>query len=535
MSPLLLFLPILFLGLGALGIIILQQSRPSIGYSWLIAAASGILVTGALLALRFFLPIEVVIEQWRPFGEISSPPVFRLSQNTWPYAFSLAVLALAAILTDSARLNVETHPLRWSIGLSLTAFGLLAVMAGNPLTLVVTWTVVDLVELLIVMSSDAGRKMGQQTVTAFSVRVSGQIIVILAILYARSLAIPFTFNPIPGPVAIFMLLAVGLRLGVLPLNIPYVREVYPSRGLGNIARMIGPASSLVVLARMPAPVASQTLQPWLFGLTALAALYGSAMWMTASSELNGRPYWSTALAALAIASVLHNNPAASIAWGVALLLSGSVIFLFSAHRRKNPTLPLIALFGLIGLPFTPVAGGWVGATDGNLNSLTLIYLSAIVFLIWGYLRFTFQQRDELHHMERWVHAVYPTGLILLILAHWTVGFFGYPGSRSPGVWWASVVVLLVAGSGAGLAFTRRGLRIVGADSFLAAFVRRVGSGLGAVLRLNWIYGTLVWTYKVVQSVIQLLTEVFEGDGGILWSLVMLTLLISLVWVGGGAP
>ncbi len=71
-------------------------------------------------------------------------------------------------------------------------------MAKNPLTLVVSWTAVDLIELVIVMSTDAGRRMGRQTVTLFSVRSGGSLLVILAILLASSRGLPFDLNPIPS-------------------------------------------------------------------------------------------------------------------------------------------------------------------------------------------------------------------------------------------------------------------------------------------------------------------------------------------------
>jgi hypothetical protein len=50
--------------------------------------------------------------------------------------------------------------------------------------------------------------------------------------------------------------------------------------------------------------------------------------------------------------------------------------------------------------------------------------------------------------------------------------------------------------------------------------------------LNWLYRFFAWVYQVLQSVIQLLTAILEGDGGILWSLVLLALLISLILTGG---
>src|SRR5512142_1164999 len=193
MSALLMLLPVLFLNLAALGIIILRQARPSIGYAWLIAAVGALVTVGVTLFLRWRLPLQLALNQWRLYG-VSSPIFFQLDLSSWPYVFSLVVVALAFIFTDSARLETEARPLNWAAGLSLIGLGLLAVMAANPITLVVAWTAVDLVESLMILSTSAGRRLGVQTITAFSVRVSGTVLVIVAMLLARSRAIPFDMN-----------------------------------------------------------------------------------------------------------------------------------------------------------------------------------------------------------------------------------------------------------------------------------------------------------------------------------------------------
>lgn len=538
MISLLLLLPVLLLLLASLGIFILRQARPGIGFAWLVAALLAITAVAATVFLRLRLPLQLTVDQWQIFAGLSSPLSFRLDYNSWPYVFALAALALAFILTDAARLETEARPNQWAAGLAFTALGLLAVMSANPITLVVTWTAVDLIESVMVLSTSAGRRMGEQTVAVFSVRVTGTLLVIVAILFARSQSLPFDLTPIPSSLAIFMLLAAGLRLGVLPLNLPYTREVYVWRGLGNVMRMVGPASSLMVLGRMPEQVVPVEWKPLLLALTALAAVYGSGMWLVAESEVNGRPFWFIALAALAVASVINGYPQSSIAWGTALIFSGSVLFFFSARRRQILFIPLLGMLGIAGLPYNPAASGWFGLAGGSFRFLTLVYLLSVLFLIWGYLRHTIRPRDELYRMERWVHTVYPAGLMLLVFGQWLIGIYGWPGSLTTGVWWTAIVLALVGAFGGILAFSLR--RFFTGDAltgrWVSIFIQRVGAVLGAVFRLNWLYRFVAWVYRVLQGVVQLITAMFEGDGGILWSLVILALLISLIRSGaGGAP
>lgn len=548
MFPFLTLLPVGLLVLAAVGILVLMQFRPSIGYAWLIGAIGGLLAVGTAIFLRWHVPLQITLQQWSPFPSLSSPPTLRLDTNSWPYVFSLAVLSLAFILTDAARLETEARPFNWAAGLALAGLGMVAVMAANPITLVFSWTAVDLVEFIMVTGSPSGRRMGVQTITAFSVRVMGTLLVILAILFARSQATAFDMTPIPPSLAIFMLLAAGLRLGVLPLNLPYTREVYVWRGLGNVMRMIGPASSLVVLGRMPAQVVPEAWKPFLLGLSALAALYGAAMWLSAQDEVNGRPYWSIALAALAVACSINGNARASMVWGTTLILTGSLLFFFSARRRQILYIPMLGMLGMVGLPYTPAAAGLPGLVGGSFNLFTLLMLSVIILLEWGFLRHILRPRDELYRLERWVHTVYPVGLMALVIAQWVIAVLGGAGALVVGVWWASVVVAVVTAAGIVVALSLRGFfeaaatvddsaspaqrSVVATWRWARVFLRRTGILLGNLLALNWLYRFLSWLYQGALNVILLLTAILEGEGGILWALVILALLISMLLTGG---
>ncbi len=570
MLNLLLFLPVLLLLLAALGIVILQQTRPGIGYAWSIAAVSTLVTAGAVLVLRWRVPMQVAIEWWRPFAEYSTPPVLRLDQYSWPYAFCLALIALGFILTDSARLETEAIPYNWAIGLALTALGIFTVMSGNLHTLIVAWTAVDMVELIMLMTNSASRRMGAQTVTLFAVRVTGTLLAIVTVLLARSQDVALDLNAIPPNLSLLLLLAAGLRLGVLPLNVAYTREVYALRGLGNVMRMIGPATSMMLLGRMPAQAVPPEWVGILIFLSALAAVYGAAMWLASRNEIHGRPFWFTALAALGIASVINGQPQSSIAWGMALLLPGSLIFYYTQQRRQILFLPVLGLIGIIGLPFTPAAAGWRGIFQASSGALAPLFWLAGLMLALGYLRHVFlRPRGELYRLERWVHTVYPAGLLFLVAGQWIVSLIGWPGSFTLGIWWVSVALALFVALSIGLflwlraSWTDRspaavdpltapvpGVTPIAEESVVSAtqnvagenpraaarrwveqFSRRVGGALAAFFRLTWLYSIFVWLYRLAQNFVDLLTQMFEGDGGILWSMVMLALLISLIWVG----
>jgi hypothetical protein len=200
-------------------------------------------------------------------------------------------------------------------------------------------------------------------------------------------------------------------------------------------------------------------------------------------------------------------------------------------------IPLLGMVGLAGLPFTPAAPGWDGVIQQPFDGFGLMFMLVVLFLLLGFIRRTFVSHAELYRMERWVHTVYPAGLVLLVLAQWLVAVFSWRQALVPVNWWAPAAVVVLTLTLGTLAyrvrrrFTFESIR----DQWLVVSARRIGAFLGAVLRLGWLYRLLAWIYTGLQAVVQLLTAIIEGDGGVLWAIVMLAMLISLLYRAGGTP
>ena len=117
--------------------------------------------------------------------------------------------------------------------------------------------------------------------------------------------------------------------------------------------MVTAASSLVLVARIAGVGAPARSVPLLLGLAGLAALYAGVYWAGARDELDGRRYWIFGMAALSLAAAARAQEEASLALGMALLLSGSMLFLFSARHRLLLPIAVLGLLGFSGLPYTP--------------------------------------------------------------------------------------------------------------------------------------------------------------------------------------
>ena len=111
------------------------------------------------------------------------------------------------------------------------------------------------------------------------------------------------------------------------------------------------------------------------------------------------------------------------------------------------------------------------------------------------------------------------------------GLIGWPGSFSLGVWWAgpaSLALAALVGTGViDLAPAHQpGKRAQPLVYQLPEQHRQLSSR--ALLSLGWLYRLLWWIYRRLAQAIQVLTDILEGDGGVLWAMVLLALIISLL-------
>ena len=535
----LILLPIGLLLIAALTITIQQQVRPKFGTSWLIAALASIVAWLAVLVMRLRLPTTFELLSWESaesnlLGQFS----FLLDYNSWPYSLALLTITLAVILTGAARTRYDSTPQSWAASLTITALGLIALQSGSSLTLMASWALVDLLELIFLLRLEDASQFTFRILASYAVRMASILLIFIGTLIGWQSFPNFNITQIPQSAGFFFLLAAGFRLGVFPLNLPFLQEPGMRRGAGNILRLAPVASSLVLLARLPENIIPAEVQGWtwaFYALLAIAALYAAIRWLSATDEIEGRPFWIIAWAALAVASVLNGEPQASLSWGLALILPGSLFFLYFPRVQRMNFLLFFGLIGLVGLPYTPLASGWVGLVGNGITLWTFLFLIAHAIMIFGTVNRVLQPGGEAGALETWARIAYPLGFIIIIQAIITLGLVGWPGSLTLGVWWLPAVSMgLVIG---GIILIRRyGIEPpyiqLPASSGLAKVVDWVQPRLEPIFRLEWVYRVLLWFFNLFGRILRYFSMILEGQGGILWTILLLVLLVAALSVGG---
>jgi hypothetical protein len=305
------------------------------------------------------------------------------------------------------------------------------------------------------------------------------------------------------------------------MHLPFFKELPMRRGLGTSLRLVPATASMALLTRTAsvgvpeswAFAAGFPLETVLIVLTGLSALYGALSWFTARDELSGRAFWILALASLSAAAAVQKQPEASLAWGLACTFSGGLSFLYSVRHRGLLIFPFLGLSGFSALPFTPAWNGIV--TLATPYPLAVLFIVVHAALLLGYFRHAMRPADTLDAVQRWVWAIYPLGLVLLPGMHFLAGFLTVHTGFAAG-WWGSAISLGLAAL-LGIAI-RRGPR----------FQVRWITSLRRLFSLNWLYRLFWGVYRLIGQLVALTSQLLEGEGGLLWVLVLLALLASFL-------
>ena len=245
----LILITVAILLLTALSLLILRFTLGEYRYSWLIATSGALFAWLSVFLWQVRMPLQIQLPLWQPAALFPQSPFFVADGIAWAFAVSLASLCLAVIVTAVVSKDFP-YPLSWLGVLILTAFGILAVTADNPLTLVLLWAAIDMAELISQLQIVEEPKLSERIVIAFAAHVAGILVLLWADMVSINNGIILDFRSAPAQAGIYFVIAAGLRLGVLPLHLPFTSEISIRRGFGTALRMVSAGSSLILLARI---------------------------------------------------------------------------------------------------------------------------------------------------------------------------------------------------------------------------------------------------------------------------------------------
>ena len=525
---------------ASIAILINHAFKPSISRAWLIALVATTIAWLITLFLRLYLPTQVSLLDWTPAELFQGRLELVLDYQSWPYAVALITLCMATIFTDTTRANLDKTPFSWAGSLVIALINLFAVLAGNPLTIALAWALADLVELSYLFSLRNSDSNNQDLVTGYTTRLLSILALVVATALGWRTQPNFDLHEMPANTTWVFLLAATLRLGIFRnrQSTTYVPEVH--QGITVFLQLAPAASALVLISHLNTlpEVLGDSWQGLVSGITSLFALYSSLMFATRSNKIQSRPFWLVSLAAFGVLCALNGSALESRVWGLASLLSGAMLYLFEPAVRRIRFLPLLGLIGLVGLPFTLAATGWGGLIGASFRPSLVLVLISHALLVAGYVRFIFEANTTITALEKQARITFPMGLVFILQTILVLGVVGWPGVFALGQWWMPVISLGLVGL-AIFGFIRLGLKLpfTNLEQRLPLYriLQAALTWIENFFSLDWMYSGIEILFHQIAKVTNAGTDLIEGEGGVLWSLIFLIALISIFVAGVQIP
>jgi hypothetical protein len=503
----LLLAPVLTYTLVALAIFTIQKIRPAFKYFWLIIFSGYSIALTSIAAWHSNLP-----------GFFKQQNIINVSNNgliiyadgfSWVYALSIAGLSLAAVMTSLVRGKFDPAP--WARNSALAALGILAILAKNHLILFAVWTGIDLLELVTALPNTPGEKL-----RAVFVRIGARVFATYLVWWA------FQYNGQPlnigsGSPSGIELILLALTVRIATLSLPSLYKVTSVTGRDNriVSRGIAVAASLILLCRIPEIVTRSHWLDVLLLLTSLSALNAGYKWLRASDEMSGHSYWILGITAMSLAAALQGNIPGSVAWGCGLILSG--LFLYSARHRAIIWIPLFGIWGLTTLPFSMTSSFW-RSSPIHYWPFWIPLLIAQAMLLAGIVRHTLHSGEtSIESHQQWTQIIYIFGLFILPALQVILGLWGWEGANSNGVWWLSALAIMLAIA----------LYWSSSRAHKPIFLLKGVANRFSILPQGNSFLSIRPVFKLLENISNGITDNLEGENGILWSLLILALLITL--------
>jgi hypothetical protein len=420
-------LPLVVLVLGA-GAMWALRHRPT-RLLWPLMTVSAALSWLAALAISGKQGGAISLSVWQPASIFSSGVILQLDQIGWTNIYAAATVILSISLTAPSR-DGGVAGLGKAMMLFYAALAMAAMMAGNLLTVALTWALLDLAGFVMVLQLSTDAQVLQSSLR----RLGAGGLSVVMVLAAASLAWRSgSDNLISSPqsaatTAVLLGLAGLLRLGSVPLHFSLPGFPQARRGVGAMLGLLPPAAVLAVLARQSLPALADSARIWFGVAGALGVVIGAGRWILEPDPVRGRPYLGLGICGWGVL-VASTRPdlasAALLASGILLLMTGSISSLVMVQTPAHRFWTLAGGALLIGLPWTP-ASGLFGPMLHGLRGLldvgvVVLEMAGAAALAAGFVRVALSPIESGRASETLSRILYGAGLALPVIASLGLG------------------------------------------------------------------------------------------------------------------
>lgn len=527
---------------AALFIFLINRSRSNIGAAWFAAILAGLFVWGWTISLYFRPDVQIaaitdtvpVITAGAGSIRIEENAYFVLDGISYPYMLAISALLLILLLTAPSFMDPQIAPRLWLLYLLIEFIGYLSVSANNVSFIIYGWVIFDAIDLAAQYIQVRPKQIRRGFLTAIGVRFVGTLMAAASLALSYSELGRNSGNFISLRAGAYLFTACALRIGIIPISQPYTEMSSSRVGLGTMLRLVSVLTVMPVLSRVPLGGLRPNLRFILGFASAAASLTGAVGWLLSENSFNGISYAALGICGIVFECALSGEQSVLILWGVSIALTCAPLSLYQIHNRFMNLLVFLVVLCFSGIPYTPNAAGWKGLISSSNLVQNIVFVLIVMILIAGALIHIFQKGErKFSELEPWMRSVYPIGFIIAIGTYVFISMTAFDTPFSMGVIPASAAAL---GGGIVLAFLviylPESSRTQNAAAWGRAGMTLFWRGMQNLMDMKWLISYIHWLSRIIESFLRMVSTVLENNGGLIWELLILALLIVIAFGGG---
>ena len=469
------------------------------GIAWLIS-----------LAFFFLTPEQHLNPIWDAGEKLLPSLAFSLDWISRSYFLAVTSLIFFGILVEG--FSPQTNAWITAIG-GICAIGTLV---DSAYTLALVWTVVESFSLYSYLKNQGEMDGNQRYILAILIRLAAPLLIIYVSVMNSATGIAPYLTELPSSAAPYLLAAGIISFGGWALLPKVSQEGQPVFQPGRYASWIPAVLGLLLINRAALLFSGNGSSPALF-ITAAILLFLVSL----ASALFSQPErsWRIGILALLIGSFSFTAPEAALAWGVIFLLPGIVLF---RNFKSNKTATLALILGGIGILPLPFLPAWAGLT--SFDGIPGLFYAGLAGVFLGKtLNLGIQTWQGKEGESEPISPLVITGYLVVLASQIVISFqSGLIGislaiSAVPISAWAALVLFIPAA----LFWSRIPELEIPWWQKLIIKIRNIIDVISASLT------------RITDGSVYLFTRLFEGDGGLIWTLLFGFLIITLVSLRGG--
>ena len=281
---------------------------------------------------------------------------------------------------------------------------------------------------------------------------------------------------------------------------------------------------LVYFIRFPIGTVLPSLLQTLFTLGTILLVFHLIQWLRENEYPSSIDHFlQTEILLIILASQKFSQSGMFVLLFAFLIIISLIYFRPVNHRHYRWFLiPILIL--LLGLPYLPTAALWSGQS-ASAWGLLLVYGCILMGIRSRFMVISGPQKAY----ERWMLAIYPIGFLPFLLG---IVYLAILKDMPIG---QEILSYSLVAAGAFLLFTgyeflryKKILRFDESTQWMRSLFDLLWQRLGRVFDTGWIGRVLGFFSTIIARILLFINGILEGDGGLLWSIVLLILFLSLV-------